>query len=219
MRKSLLFVAYAILFSAAVFVYWKWPNYREHLRFWIPQGLLALTLVVTSFYVLLTSELVSETRRLQQRPLLEASFAEVETAKCSNHKFHRLYEQGLLIFKSVAKMMGGEQTAPPLKSLVVELRNIGQATARDVSVTLKMITPNGAFIEKMNIHDEITKDGMTQIQIVPASLPWGRIEIAALSYGDGLKTYVEFVGNGSFQNPTPSELVGSSGDAAVKRPG
>jgi hypothetical protein len=219
MRKSLLLVAYAILFSTAVLVYWKCPTYREHLRFWIPQGLLALTLVVTSLYVLLTSELVSETRRLQQRPLLEASFTEVETAKCSHHKFDRLYEQGMTIFRGVSKMMGGEQTAPPPRSLVIELRNIGQATARDVALTLKLITPNGPFTEKISLHDEITKEGMTQIQVVPAALPWGKIEIAGVSYGDGLKTYLEFVGSGSFQNPAPSEVISSSGDPAVKRPG
>jgi len=55
MQKRWVVAAYLLLFGASIIVYIRYPAQQDHLRFWIPQALLMLTLVVTSLYVLLTA--------------------------------------------------------------------------------------------------------------------------------------------------------------------
>ena len=202
MRKLLVVVAYFVVFFTAVFLYVHYPASRESVRFWLPQGLLALTLVMTSLYVLFTAELVAETRRLQQRPLVEVAFREVETANCAAPKFSKLYDHGLEIYQGLArKMIEGEKLAAPTKSLVLELKNIGQVVARAITVAIKIADPTGSYTDELVVNQALAKDGgAVQLQIAPMPIAFGIIEIASLTYGDGLRTYTECVGPRTYKS-------------------
>jgi|SRR6266478_1663873 len=199
MNKLAVIAAYILLFAAAVAGYVHYPTYHDEIKFWLPQGLLALTLVVTSLYVLLTAELVSETRRLQQRPLLEVKFREVATPGGRPLKFASLYSHGLGIYQGLArKMVEGEKVTEPPKSMVIELKNIGQTAARAIVIVVKLVDPNGNKLDQVAMDKELGRDEVVQLQVVPAPLPYCSLEINNLSYGDGLKNYSENAGDRVF---------------------
>jgi hypothetical protein len=199
MNKLAVIAAYILLFATAVAGYVYYPTYRDDIKFWLPQALLALTLIMTSLYVLLTAELVSETRRLQQRPLLEVKFREVETQTSKDMQFVGLYSHGLGIYQGLArKMIEGEKVTDPPKSMVVELKNIGQTAARSVVVAIKLVDPQGSKRDQLVVEKALGRDEVVQLQIVPAPLPYCSLEIENLSYGDGLKNYSESTGDRVF---------------------
>ena len=70
-------LAYVVVLAASVYAYHSYPQYRQQIKFWIPQLFLLVMIVVTTLYVVLTADLVEETRRLQQRPMIQLSFREI----------------------------------------------------------------------------------------------------------------------------------------------
>jgi hypothetical protein len=79
-KVTLIVLGYAVLLTGSVYVYHSYPVYRKQVEFWIPQLFLLIMIVVTTLYVFLTANLVEETRRLQQRPLVQITFQEIVQA-------------------------------------------------------------------------------------------------------------------------------------------
>ncbi len=198
MRKIWTVAECVLLLLLSGLAYWVFPAHRELLRFWIPQIFLLLMIMVTSLYVQVTAELVSETRRLQNRPLLSVSFIELGPKDCDGPRFDQLYEKSMEALRGVARMIGGEQINLPEKSLAINLRNIGQTTARDLSISVKLELPEWAGTQKVELSHEVKKDDDLRVVIAPASLPYIRVSVLGLAYGDGLRNYIEYAGVGLY---------------------
>ena len=79
MRQTVIstILAYLLLLLACLYLYHHYPVYIKQIEFWIPQLFLLVMITVTSLYVFFTASLVEETRRLQDRPMIQLAYREV----------------------------------------------------------------------------------------------------------------------------------------------
>lgn len=196
-RPRVIIAAFAFLLLASIVIYACFPLFRDHLKFWIPQVFLLILIVVTTLYVFYTSALVEETRRLQQRPLLEVSFVEVPVPP--EVSFQTLYKQTSALLEQAAHQIGHVPERIDTKCLVLELKNIGQATARYVSISVAVATPDGKESNETVLIKNIEKDGPVRVAIAPAALPWIAVNVEAVSYSDGLQKYNDIQGKRTYQ--------------------
>lgn len=195
-RPWVIVAAYVLLLFASIVIYACFPLSREHLKFWIPQIFVLILIVVTTLYVLHTANLVEETRRLQQRPLIRIRFCEIDHPE--NEILGELYSSGQQLLRGVASRVSGNETPLQTRCIALEVKNIGQATARDITIRVTCATPSGSLSQEKLLGCEIEKDLDARVTIVPAALPWIRIYVHSVIYGDGLRKYSEFTGKNEF---------------------
>jgi hypothetical protein len=209
LKSILIALIYALLLGVSVWGYHYYPEYRVQLTFWIPQIFLLILITVTTLYVFYTADLVEETKRLQQRPLLQVSFCEV--SELCGSKFDDTLEYGQRLLKGAVQVIGGEEMQIQSKYLAVELKNIGQTTARNIAIKLNMAGPDGkAVAEEKLFAVDIERDKNLQVAIAPSSVPWMLVEIQSVIYSDGLRNHAEFSGNSRYS--TSSAQLGSSSE-------
>jgi hypothetical protein len=206
--------SYGVVLVASVWGYHHFKDYRDDLKFWIPQIFLLVLIAITTLYVLYTADLVEETKRLQQRPLIQVSFREV--AEASSIRFDAIFEYGQSLLRGVVRLMGGEERQPPSRYLAIELKNIGQLTVRNLTIRINFAAPQGGSrIEEKSLGSEIKTDGEANITIAPASVPWMLVEVLSIVYGDGLRTHTEFVGTARFSTSVEQTTASHAGQNVI----
>jgi len=213
--KSILIVSfYALLLGVSLLGYHYCAQYRTQLTFWIPQIFLLILITVTTLYVVYTADLVEETRRLQQRPMIQVSFCEL--AELCPSRFDAIFEYGERLLTGVVgavRVVGGQEVQVQSRFLAADLRNIGQTTARHITMKVNMAGPDGkTVVEEKVFPVDIERDGHLQIAIAPANVPWMLVEIQSVVYSDGLRNHTEFSGNSRYsttsgQQPSAREPV------------
>jgi Ca2+/Na+ antiporter len=191
-KAGLTIVLYFFLLDVSIAAYHHFVALRDDLKFWIPQVFLMILIVVTTLYVFYTADLVKETKQLQQRPLIQVSFCEL--SEVSANRFDKVFEYGSSLSRGVARVVGGEQLVIQARFIVVELKNIGQTTVRNLTVKINLNVPGSSLPEEKVIASDIEKDRTLQVTVAPASVPWMLVQVQSIVYGDGLRRYTDLVG-------------------------
>jgi len=190
-------IAYVLLLVVCFYIYHSYPDRRKEVEFWIPQLFLIVLIIVTTLYVFFTAHLVEETRRLQQRPILKLTFREM--SEPPSLRMNALLEYAEDQMRSVARVVGGEEFQPQPKWLAIEFKNIGHSTVRNVSTKVALTIGGGLRTQEQQFDGDIKSEDKIQIALAPASLPWMKVEVQSVLYGDGLRNYVDFVGHSTFE--------------------
>src|SRR5258708_4778885 len=126
-RPITIVIVYVLVLLTSLYVYHHYFDYRRQIEFWIPQVFLLVMITVTSLYVFFTASLVEETRRLQDRPMIQLTFREVPEEPAL--KMDKLFEPADEIYRGlVTRIVGGQQLQVRPQFLVIELKNIGRST-------------------------------------------------------------------------------------------
>jgi len=188
---------YILVTGLSVFAYHQFKDFREDLKFWIPQLFLMMLIVVTTLYVFYTAELVQETRQLQQRPMIRVKI--FEGSELPGPKFEKCFERGRGLSDEVsAKVLGGQQLPP--NYVIVELKNIGQTTIRECVARVKFTAADTSSIQdEMTLASEIERDKSVRIAVAPLASLWGTVvALEQITYGDGLRRYTDTSGERVF---------------------
>jgi hypothetical protein len=198
LRAISIVFGYVLLLVVCLYVYHHYPDYRRQIEFWIPQLFLLSMIAVTSLYVFFTARLVEETRRLQDRPMIQLTFREVPEEPAL--KMDKLFEPANEILRGlVARIVGGQEMQVQPRFLVIELKNIGRSTVRNLSATVALTFPTCTYNQEQQFDNEIEQDKKLLIAIAPASVPLVSIEVLNMTYGDGLQKYSNFYGSPLFR--------------------
>jgi hypothetical protein len=166
-RAISIVLAYITLLLVCFYLYHHYPEYRKQIEFWIPQLFLIVLIAATTLYVFFTASLVEETRLLQDRPIIQLTYREVPEEPTL--KLDKLFERASEIYRGLfAQIVGGQQLQVQRGFLVIELKNIGRSTARNLSATVVLTWPTGACSQEQQFDHEIEKDKSLLIAIAPA---------------------------------------------------
>ena len=147
---------YVAIFAAFAVAYQYCPASHAAIRFWLPQTLGLMLLVVTTLYVAFTYQLVVETQRLRQRPSIFVQFSQNPDPR--DDQMEKLQNSVQQLVSKWGMTTGAFPV--PAEFVEVSITNIGGAVCTALTIrvsvnTVHLSTTTCLTMSRRVVHDSV----------------------------------------------------------------
>jgi hypothetical protein len=188
---------YLAIFVAFAITYQYCPHSHAAVRFWLPQTLGLMLLVVTTLYVAFTYQLVVETQRLRQRPSIFVQFSTNPDSR--DDQMEQLQDSVQQLVSKWGMTIG--TALSPSQFVELSITNIGGAVCATLTVRVSVTLSDGSAFSDIKVWDSgLAPNTPVVVTLLPAYAAC-RFVLLSVTYGDDVDTYQDFTGNHWFETP------------------